>query len=78
MNHDDGNQVKKKKIPRIQALMTERIQRTVSAEEMSLNFGFYEFAKGVVNSGVHISQNSVCGVGAQKSGEAGVCVTEIH
>lgn len=45
---------------------------------MSLNFGFYEFAKGVVNSGVHISQKSVCGVGAQKSGEAGVCVTEIH
>lgn len=68
----------KKKIPRIQAQMTERIQRIVSAEVTSLNFGLYEFEKAVVHSGVHISQKSMCGIGAQKSGEAGVCGTEIH
>lgn len=40
MNHNDGERGKQeKKIPGIQALMTERIQNIVSAEEMSLHFG---------------------------------------
>lgn len=44
----------KKNIPRIQAQMTERIQKIRSAEEiMHLNFGLPEFEKPVVRSGVH-------------------------
>lgn len=59
----------KKNIPRIQAQMTERIQKIRSAEEiMHLNFGLPEFEKPVVRSGVHAQGNSTLRIGAQRGG----------